>query len=96
MSMSVILLDKGFVIMELTVNWEWDVRGWIQADLKHRRSPHANAGRCKRHKFSPWVGKIPWRRATHSSIFGWRIPWTEEPGGATVHRDTELDTTEVT
>ena len=19
--------------------------------------------------------------ATHSSIFGWRIPWTEEPGG---------------
>jgi len=21
------------------------------------------------------------RRATHSSIFAWRIPWTEEPGG---------------
>ena len=20
-------------------------------------------------------------RATHSSIFAWRIPWTEEPGG---------------
>ena len=19
--------------------------------------------RCKRHKFDPWVGKIPWRRA---------------------------------
>ena len=35
--------------------------------------------------FDPWVGKIPWRRAeegmaTHSSIFGWRSPWTEEPG----------------
>ena len=22
--------------------------------------------------------------ATHSSILAWRIPWTEEPGGATV------------
>ena len=22
---------------------------------------------------------------THSSILGWRSPWTEEPGGATVH-----------
>ena len=28
----------------------------------------------RRRRFSPWVGKIPWRRA-------WRIPWTEEPGG---------------
>ena len=33
--------------------------------------------------------------ATHFSIFAWRIPWTEEPGGATIHRDAELDTTEV-
>ena len=23
--------------------------------------------------------------ATRSSIFAWEIPWTEEPGGATVH-----------
>ena len=23
--------------------------------------------------------------ATHSSILAWRIPWTEEPGGATDH-----------
>ena len=23
--------------------------------------------------------------AAHSSILPWRIPWTEEPGGATVH-----------
>ena len=42
--------------------------------------------RCRRHKrlrFNPWVGKIPWRRSwqTHSSIFAWKIPWTEEPGG---------------
>ena len=23
--------------------------------------------------------------ATHSNILVWRIPWTEDPGGATVH-----------
>ena len=23
--------------------------------------------------------------ATHSSILDWKIPWMEEPGGATVH-----------
>ena len=40
---------------------------------------HANAGdRCV---FNLWVRKIPWKRATHSSILAWRIPYTEEPGG---------------
>ena len=31
----------------------------------------------------PWVRKIPLEKgmATHSSILGWRIPWTEVPGG---------------
>ena len=31
----------------------------------------------------PSVRKIPLEKgiATHSSIFAWRIPWTEEPGG---------------
>ena len=24
--------------------------------------------------------------AAHSSFLAWRIPWTEKPGGATVHR----------
>ena len=32
--------------------------------------------------------------ATHSSLLAWRIPWTEEPGGATVQgvikRQTQL------
>ena len=31
--------------------------------------------------------------ATRSSILAWRIPWTEEPGGAAVHGGRkELDT----
>ena len=31
---------------------------------------------------------------TSSSILAWKIPWTEEPGRATVHGVTESDTTE--
>ena len=27
--------------------------------------------------------------ATHSSILTWRIPWTEKPGGLTVHSVTQ-------
>ena len=30
--------------------------------------------------------------ATHSSIFAWEIPWTEEPGEATVHGATKSQT----
>ena len=32
--------------------------------------------------------------ATHSSILGWRVPWTEEPGGYSPWGHKELDTTE--
>ena len=34
--------------------------------------------------------------ATHSSIFAWRIPWTEEPGGLQSIGHTELNMTEAT
>ena len=37
---------------------------------------------CRRLKVDPWVGKFPLEKemATDSSILGWEIPWTEEPG----------------
>ena len=34
--------------------------------------------------------------ATHSSIFAWRIPWTEEPDRLQFMVSQESDTTEVT
>ena len=45
------------------------------------KNPLANARRCKRYGFSPWVRKIPLEEGmtTHSSIIAWRILWTEEP-----------------
>ena len=45
-----------------------------------------------------WVQSLGWEyplekeMATHSSILAWRIPWTEEPGGATVHGVTKSRT----
>ena len=33
--------------------------------------------------------------ATHPSILARRIPWTEEPGGTTVHGVAESDTSEL-
>ena len=40
---------------------------------------------CQRQEM--WVWSLGWENpleegmATHSSIFAWRIPWTEQPGG---------------
>ena len=46
------------------------------------REPSCQCSRHKRHRFNPWVGKIPWEEgmATHSTILAWRIPWREKPG----------------
>ena len=46
--------------------------------------PLENAGDTRdAGSINPWVGKIPLEEemTTHSSIFAWRIPWTEEPDG---------------
>ena len=40
----------------------------------------ANAGRRKRLRFHPWVGKIPWRRTWQPFSTSRESPWTEEPG----------------
>ena len=37
--------------------------------------------RHKKHRFSPWVGKIPGAKHSNSSILIGKSPWTEEPGG---------------
>ena len=56
--------------------------------------------RHKRHGFSLWVRKIPWRRARqptpvffflpHPSITAWRIAWTEKPTGYSPWGRTQL------
>ena len=41
-----------------------------------------------------WEDPLEEEMATHSSILAWRIPWTEEPGGAAVPGVTESEMTE--
>ena len=58
--------------------------------LPRWHSGKESACQCKehrRHGFSPWVGKIPWRRKWQLTpvILAWEIPWTEEPGW--VHKE---------
>ena len=45
------------------------------------KEPACQCRTWKRHRFDPWVWKIPLEKemAAHSSILAWRIPWTEEP-----------------
>ena len=49
-----------------------------------------------------WVRSLGWEdplvegMATPSRILAWRIPWTEKPGGATVHGVIESHMTEAT
>ena len=47
------------------------------------KEPIYQCRRLKRCGFYPWVEKIPLEEGvvTHSSIFAWRVPWAEEPGG---------------
>ena len=42
--------------------------------------------------FLNWEDPLEKGMATHSSILAWRIPWTEEPGGNTVHEVTKSGT----
>ena len=43
---------------------------WTSQVVLLAETPPANAGRCKGHGFSPWVRKIPWRRAWQpTSVF---------------------------
>ena len=60
------------------------------------KEPTCQCRRCKRRGFGSLVGKIPPEngKATHTSIFVWRIPWAEEPGRLQSIMSQELDTTE--
>jgi len=69
----IIALIRGISSLEL-----------IGMHRRNQRLPSGSVGKeptyqCRRFRFDPWVGKISWRRATHSNILAWRISWKEEP-----------------
>ena len=46
------------------------------------KEPASQNRRHKRHRFDPWIGKIPWRRAWQPTpeFLPRESPWMEEPG----------------
>ena len=56
------------------------------AAVSHRKGFPSDASgkevawRCKRHRFNPWIRKIPWKKEmrTQSSILACKTSWTEE------------------
>ena len=57
--------------------------------------PACRCRRRKRQEFSPWVGKIPWKKKWQPTPgFAWEIPWTEEPGRLQSMGSQESDTVE--
>ena len=62
---------KMYVILE-------NVQAW--ASLVAQSIKHLPAMQEMRVRFLGWKDPLEKEMATHSSILGWRIPWTEEPG----------------
>ena len=61
------------------------------------KGPTCKCRRCKRCRFDPWVGKIPWNRAWKSTpVFLTGESHDQRGLGATVHRVAQSDTTEAT
>ena len=56
------------------------VTQWLKTCLPMQETPVRSLGQ---------EGPLEKGMSTHSSILAWEIPWTEEPGGATVHRVTK-------
>ena len=76
------------------------VQGTIKLFLKHHCSKGASGKKkpncqCRRHKFHPWVRKIPWRREWQPTpvFLAGESPRTEEPGGLQSMRSQVWDTT---
>ena len=55
-----------------------NVQAW--ASLVAQSIKHLPAMQEMRVRFLGWKDPLEKEMATHSSILGWRIPWTEEPG----------------
>ena len=48
-----------------------------------KKKKKKSACQCWRHRFNPWVGKIPCSRKWQATpvLLAWKSPWTEEPSG---------------
>ena len=62
-----------------------------------KKKPTCQYRRRKRHRFDPWIEKIPCRRSWQPTQYSWlENPMDRGAWWATVHGVTELDMIEVT
>ena len=54
---------------------------FIRASLVAQMVKNLPAMQETRFQSPNWEDPLKKEMTTHSSILGWRIPWTEEPGG---------------
>ena len=79
--------DLSFYFLELLSSYHRERFGILhnsngQGGLPRWLRGKESTCQCRRCRFDPWIGKIPWRRKWQPiSILVWRIPWAEEPGG---------------
>ena len=62
------------------------------------KEPTYQVRKCKRHRFDPWVGKIPWRRARQPTLvfLSGKFHGQRSLEGYSPWGGKESDTTEVT
>ena len=92
------IISCGSASFELTTyyilfkkRYIWEIMGF--PGFASGKEPGCHSRRLKRCGFDPFQeDPLEEGMATHSSILAWTIPWTEEPGGATVHAVTKSGT----
>ena len=71
------IVQRQYENRKLSVQFEIDAFGENKPLLQTRGFPGGSDGKeCAPGREDPLEKEM----ATHSSILGWRIPWTEEPG----------------
>ena len=80
--------DLAAVAPALVLFWAPQVIQWLRIHLQCRR--------CRRHRFDPWVGKIPWRRKWQPTpvFLPGKFPGQRSLVGYSSWGHTEPDTTE--
>ena len=83
--MSVLLLYLGEVLLTKRAAEKKELyhnRVSLVAQIVKKKTNNKNCLQCRRPRFDPWVGKIPFRRAWQPTpiFLPGEFPWTEEPG----------------
>ena len=77
----VVLLKRDQLLHPM--DWEWGSCYLFSCWFKNRwHSDRESTWQCRRHRFDPWVWKIPLSRTWKPTpvFFAWKISWTQKPG----------------